>query len=118
MRRTLRPGGYSTLLLSDLLHFADAHGALVDALRALLARTPGARAYVAAGRYTPAAVCAQFVGMAGGAGVVLEEQDVGGEEGWRGTLPVGDLDAAQLAVRKGMCRWWIGRWREGHVQQI
>ena len=32
---------------------------------------------------------------------------------WRGVLDVrgGGLDAEQLGVRKGMCRWWVGRWR-------
>ncbi|KAL1746040.1 hypothetical protein HDZ31DRAFT_62600 [Schizophyllum fasciatum] len=39
--------GFSTLLLSDLLHFDDAHPALVASIRALSARTPDARVYIA-----------------------------------------------------------------------
>lgn len=102
------------MILSDLLHFDASHDALLASLTALLSRVPSARAYVAAGRYTAPTHCARFVHIAAEAGLVLEEGTEAGEEGstWRGAMEVrgGGLDRVQLAVRKGMCRWWVGRW--------
>lgn len=102
------------MILSDLLHFDTSHDVLLASLTALLRHAPSARAYVAAGRYTAPVHCARFVRLAAEAGLVLEEGTEAGEEGstWRGVLEVsgGGLDRAQLGVRKGMCRWWVGRW--------
>ncbi|KII87822.1 hypothetical protein PLICRDRAFT_42330 [Plicaturopsis crispa FD-325 SS-3] len=106
----LAPGGFDVLILSDLLHFHTSHGALLASISSLLSRTPTARAYVAAGTYTHVNVCADFVRDAGAAGLVLEEGTV--EDAWLGTLAVGGLDPEGLAVRKRMCRWWVGRWAD------
>ena len=102
--------GYDVVILSDLLHFDASHDALLAALLALLRRDPAARTYVAAGKYTAPHVCAHFVEEARRAGVVLEEGAESTE--WLGGLDVrgAGLDRAQLGVRKGMCRWWEGRW--------
>ncbi|KAI0935113.1 hypothetical protein AcV7_004010 [Taiwanofungus camphoratus] len=107
------PGGFDAVILSDLLHFDQSHGALLASLCALLRRTAAARAYVAAGKYTPPHVCDGFLRAAGAAGLVLEEgADAGG---WQGAMAVraAGLDREQLGVRKGMCRWWVGRWADG-----
>ena len=70
--------GYDTLILSDLLHFDTSHSLLLDAVCTLLAprhaqdetilSEGGSRArnaipqiHLAAGRYTPPAVCADFL---------------------------------------------------------
>ncbi|KAH9933819.1 uncharacterized protein B0H18DRAFT_1207967 [Fomitopsis serialis] len=109
--------GFDVVILSDLLHFDGSHGVLLAALAALLRRSPTARAYVAAGKYTLPVHCAHFVRIAADAGIVLEEgtDPAEGEGGvWRGVMEVrgGGLDRAQLGVRKGMCRWWVGRWAD------
>lgn len=85
---------------------------LLQSLLTLLRRAPAARAYVAAGTYTAPHVCAHFVSAAAEAGIVLEEGEV--EPVWRGALGVsgGGLDREQLGVRKGMSRWWVGRWAD------
>ncbi|KAI8976625.1 hypothetical protein BD414DRAFT_422876 [Trametes punicea] len=103
---------FDVVIMSDLLHFDRSHDVLLQSLLALLRRDPSARAYVAAGRYTPPHVCEHFARKAAGAGIVLEEEEV--EAVWNGTLEVsgGGLDKGQLGVRKGMSRWWIGRWRD------
>ncbi|OJT13147.1 Protein N-methyltransferase NNT1 [Trametes pubescens] len=102
--------GFDVVILSDLLHFDRSHDVLLHSLLALLRRAPSARAYVAAGTYTAPHVCAHFVSAAAEAGIVLEEGEV--EPVWRGELGVsgGGLDREQLGVRKGMSRWWVGRW--------
>ncbi|PCH39441.1 hypothetical protein WOLCODRAFT_134764 [Wolfiporia cocos MD-104 SS10] len=120
--------GYDAVVLSDLLHFDRAHGVLLASLTALLARTPRARVYVAAGKYTAHTVCAHFIAEGERAGLVWSEgadfsddcaegaqgarETEGAKDAWKGTLPVrgAGLDAEQLGVRKGMCRWWVGRW--------
>lgn len=99
------------MILSDLLHFDRSHDVLLSSLVALLRRAPTARTYVAAGTYTAAHVCAHFVSAAEKAGLVMDE---GVDDAvWRGVLDVhgGGLDREALGVRKGMCRWWVGRWR-------
>ena len=99
------------MILSDLLHFDGSHDVLLSSLVSLLRKAPSSRTYVAAGKYTAAHVCEHFVSEAEKAGISLEE----GEDDpvWRGVLDVhgGGLDREQLGVRKGMCRWWVGRWR-------
>ncbi|KAI4525073.1 hypothetical protein K525DRAFT_192464, partial [Schizophyllum commune Loenen D] len=130
--------GYTTLILSDLLHFGDAHDALVASISKLSARTPQARVYVAAGTYTKPAVCANFVRVAREAGLIIDEvlpddsqspsevstaprQPVDAENirkeftnllhpEWLGTLEVGGLDKEALALRKAACKLWIARW--------
>ncbi|KAL1702665.1 hypothetical protein EV121DRAFT_209513, partial [Schizophyllum commune] len=132
--------GFTTLILSDLLHFGDAHDALVTSIAKLSARTPEARVYVAAGNYTKPAVCANFVRVAREAGLIIDEvlpdsptdpdtsassldalakptsRDTQKEFAdllrpeWLGTLEVGGLDKEALALRKAACRLWIARW--------
>ncbi|EMD35301.1 hypothetical protein CERSUDRAFT_138985 [Gelatoporia subvermispora B] len=104
------PKGYDVVILSDLLHFDRSHDVLLASLVALLRKDSAARAYVAAGKYTPAHHCASFVREAERLGIVLEEREVDGA--WKGLLPVtgGGLNEEQLSVRKNMCRWWVGRW--------
>ena len=103
-------GGYDIVILSDLLHFDASHGVLLSALTSLLRKSAGARTYVAAGKYTPAAVCEQFLRQGEQLGLAWAAGDEDAE--WRGTLEVrgGGLDRGQLGVRKGMCRWWTGAW--------
>ncbi|KIP07265.1 hypothetical protein PHLGIDRAFT_105839, partial [Phlebiopsis gigantea 11061_1 CR5-6] len=102
--------GFDAVVLSDLLHFDASHGVLLASLTTLLRKTSTARAYVAAGKYTPAAVCEHFLREGEQAGLAWEEGE--DDAAWRGTLEVGGggLDREQLGVRKGMCRWWTGRW--------
>ncbi|KAI0676575.1 hypothetical protein C8Q78DRAFT_31385 [Trametes maxima] len=105
-------GGFDVVIMSDLLHFDSSHDVLLRSLSALLRRCPHARAYVAAGKYTKAHVCDRFVEEAAKAGIALEEGVV--ESVWKGELEVsgGGLDREQLAARKGMSRWWVGRWAD------
>ena len=102
--------GFDIVILSDLLHFDSSHDVLLSSLTSLLRRSVTARTYVAAGKYTLSHVCDHFLQEGEAAGIVWEE----GEDDpvWRGGLEVkgGGLDLEQLSVRKGMCRWWIGRW--------
>ncbi|KAI0367685.1 hypothetical protein BV20DRAFT_1037583 [Pilatotrama ljubarskyi] len=88
--------GFDVVIMSDLLHFDGSHDVLVQSLTSLLRHDPSARTYVAAGKYTAPHVCDHFVEEAKRAGILLEEQEV--------------KDVEQLGVRKGMSRWWIGRW--------
>ncbi|TDL25154.1 hypothetical protein BD410DRAFT_837394 [Rickenella mellea] len=102
-------GGYDVVILSDLLHFHDSHPVLVASLTSLLARNPSSRAYIAAGTYTAPHVCADFLRKAEEAGILCEEGPM--DDMWRGEAPVRGVSVEQLGVRKGMCRWWTGRWR-------
>ncbi|KAI0630970.1 hypothetical protein C8Q77DRAFT_1159691 [Trametes polyzona] len=104
--------GFDVVIMSDLLHFDGSHDVLLQSLLLLLRRSPDACAYVAAGKYTAPHVCTHFVEEAARAGIVLEEQPI--EDTWKGNLEVsgGGLDREQLGVRKGMSRWWIGRWAD------
>jgi hypothetical protein len=118
--------GYDIAILSDLLHFQDSHGALVASLTSLLSKTRDARVYIAAGKYTLPHVCENFLRQAHQAGLVFEEGGVsfvtngesggGGvevvEEAWLGKFPVSGLSESELAVRKAMCRWWVGQWAD------
>lgn len=54
-------------------------------------------------------------------GVPRHEHEHEGAEGketstWMGTRVVAGLDTTQLAVRKSMCRWWVGRWNADVIQ--
>ncbi|EPQ52061.1 hypothetical protein GLOTRDRAFT_132185 [Gloeophyllum trabeum ATCC 11539] len=104
--------GYDIVILSDLLHFDASHSELLASLISLLLRSPTARTYVAAGKYTPPKVCDNFLRAAEREGLLWEEGDE--ESKWLGTLPVRGrgLDKENLGVRKTMCRWWIGKWSE------
>lgn len=108
---TTESTGYDIVILSDLLHFDGSHDVLLSSLTSLLRRAATSRTYVAAGKYTPPHVCDHFLREAEAAGIIWEE----GEDDpvWHGQLEVhgGGLDREQLGVRKGMCRWWTGRWR-------
>ncbi|KAI0739140.1 hypothetical protein C8Q80DRAFT_1112553, partial [Daedaleopsis nitida] len=102
--------GFDVVIMSDLLHFDRSHDVLVHSLTSLLRKDPIARAYIAAGKYTPSNVCEHFVQEARRSGISLVEGEVDGV--WRGSLGVsgGGLDPEQLGVRKDMCRWWVGQW--------
>jgi len=104
--------GFDIVILSDLLHFDQSHDVLLSSLTRTLRKDPFARTYVAAGKYTLERHCDHFLREGETAGLVWEE----GEDDavWRGNLEVsgGGLDREQLGVRKGMCRWWVGRWRD------
>ncbi|EKM57975.1 uncharacterized protein PHACADRAFT_206824 [Phanerochaete carnosa HHB-10118-sp] len=104
--------GYDIVLLSDLLHFDASHDALLLSLTSLLHKSSSARTYVSAGKYTPAAVYEYFLREGEKLGLAWEEGEDDGV--WRATLDVhgGGLDREQLGIRKGMCRWWTGRWSE------
>ena len=105
--------GFEVVLLSDLLHFHNSHSAILASLLSLLARTSTARAYIAAGTYTPQHVCANFLRLATSEGLILTEGPP--EDEWRGTMEVwrgGKLSVNDLGVRKAMCRWWVARWDE------
>lgn len=53
-------GGYNVVMMSDLLHFHTSHDAILGSLVLILAKTPSARTYVAAGKYTAVRVCARI----------------------------------------------------------
>lgn len=104
--------------MSDLLHFYSSHDALLRSFSQLLAKTPSARGYVAVGKYTALHGCETFLEL--GSRIGLDEGGVEhGEEAssrWMGTRAVAGLDMTQLAVRKSMCRWWVGRWQAEATQ--
>ncbi|KIJ62180.1 hypothetical protein HYDPIDRAFT_115051 [Hydnomerulius pinastri MD-312] len=107
--------GYDMVIMSDLLHFRTSHDVLVLALKTLLAKSPKARVYVAAGKYTAPHVCDNFLILGSSAGLIWEEDMscTGGDSqnnAWMGTMNVSGLDMAQLSARKSMCRLWVGRW--------
>lgn len=116
--------GYDVVIMSDLLHFHSSHDALIYSLSSLLAKKASARVYVAAGTYTPRAVCQNFLDMGSHIGLVWESDsgtsgqgnedenkgDIEARSLWLGTRTIAGIDATQLGVRKGMCRWWVGRW--------
>jgi len=109
--------GYDAVILSDLLHFDQSHAALLDSVCILLARNDRARVYVAAGVYAKSDVCAAFLRQAERRGLLWVDRGAG-QDGlevdavWRGTLPVLGISRDQLGTRKGMCRWWVGRWSD------
>ncbi|KAF9068827.1 hypothetical protein BDP27DRAFT_1294528 [Rhodocollybia butyracea] len=108
--------GFEIVILSDLLHFHASHDALIKSVSFLLKKTADARVFVAAGKYTRPAVCSSFMDKAAEAGLTFEEHpeyksDKDGSK-WLGSLSVSDLDEEALGVRKGNCRFWVGRWRK------
>jgi nicotinamide N-methyltransferase len=99
--------------MSDLLHFDASHDLLLLSLKTLLSESATSRAYVAVGNYTPPHVCRNFLREGERLGFIWEEGEIDPTEaGWRGTLEVIGLDKTQLAARKSVCRWWLGRWAE------
>lgn len=108
--------GYDILILSDLLYFDRSHEQLVRSIELLLSRKKTSRAYVAAGMYTPEAVCSQFFKLASSEGLGYEEQthitQVEEEKRWRGEMEVVGISSESLAARKADVRWWIVWWRE------
>ncbi|EJD51381.1 hypothetical protein AURDEDRAFT_111896 [Auricularia subglabra TFB-10046 SS5] len=102
--------GFDVLLLSDLLHFADEHGALLDSVDRLLRKDGGARVYVAAGRYTKPAVCERFVLGAQSRGLVLDEWEITADAPWEVQSTLKGVDGEGMAARKRNCRMWAGRW--------
>jgi nicotinamide N-methyltransferase len=102
--------GYEVMILSDLLHFDTCHDLLVTSITTLLKRSPSSRAHVSAGVYTKPQVCDSFVEKAKKAGLDIEEIHTDLSEPWLGKLPVGGLDATDLALRKANCRYWVARW--------
>jgi len=110
--------GYDIMILSDLLHFNNSHEALIAAITSFLAASATSRVYVAAGKYTAADVCSGFLRMSKLMGLIWEEGTDPSNANpvtWLGEMHVSSLDKEQLAVRKGMCRWWIGRWSESYL---
>ncbi|KAI6043999.1 hypothetical protein EDC04DRAFT_501260 [Pisolithus marmoratus] len=124
--------GYDVVIMSDLLHFHSSHDALIHSLSSLLAKTPSARVYVAAGKYTTPSVCQNFLDIGSRIGLVWdgdsgtsgqgdETEDKGDIEAtspWLGTRVIAGIDATQLGIRKGMCRWWVGRWNIPDIKDV
>ena len=98
------------MILSDLLHFDASHEVLILSLVSLLSKFEQSRCYVAAGKYTPTLVCDNFLRKSELQGLVWEEREV--DQEWKGGMEVsgGGLNKTQLAIRKGNCRWWVGKW--------
>jgi nicotinamide N-methyltransferase len=103
--------GFDIVIMSDLLHFGSSHATLVESLAALLAKSGGSRAYIAAGKYTKQDVCDRFIDQARHAGIVLVEQSCQ-QVGWQGKMAVRGpgLDREGLRRRRDMSRLWVGRW--------
>lgn len=108
------------MILSDLLHFHTSHDVLISSVTLLLSKTRTSRVHVAAGTYTRPHVCADFIRKAEIAGLAFVEEDPPASSSdatatgsaWLGRLEVSGLDREQLAVRKAMCRYWVGRWAD------
>lgn len=104
------------VILSDLLYFDASHPQLVASIVLLLRRSNTSRAYVAAGTYTPPAVCARFLQLAQEAGFEYEENTgslgEGNEDSWPGNLPVIGLTKQELALRKAQVRLWTLWWSD------
>ncbi|KAG9005495.1 hypothetical protein FRB94_001500 [Tulasnella sp. JGI-2019a] len=101
--------GYDIVILSDLLHFRSSHDDLIMSMTALLGKEASARAYIAAGKYTPPEVCQNFLQEAERLGIKWQ---VGENDGvWRGTTEVGTWSADELSARKSNVNWWIGKWK-------
>ena len=65
-----------------------------------------------AGSYTQPHVCDDFLRKGRAVGLTFEEVLTDREEArWMGELKVSRLDSESLAVRKAMCRYWIGSWQ-------
>lgn len=105
------PAGYDIIILSDLLHFGDAHDVLIQSIDRLLKRSQDAVAHVSAGKYTKSEVCDNFLQKADAAGLNMEEIITDPSEPWLGELPVKGLSSGDLALRKANCRYWIATWK-------
>lgn len=101
------------VILSDLLHFDSNHEELLFSVTSLLARTQTARVLVAAGKYTKATVCDQFLALGEHLGLAWEKQVV--EEGWKGSMHA-SFTVEQLSLRKANCHFWIGRWQDDMIE--
>ena len=109
--------GFDIVIMSDLLHFGSSHSALVGSLVALLAKSRGSRAYVAAGNYTKQDVCDRFIDQAQRAGILLVEERYQ-QIGWQGEIVVRGpgLDREGLKRRREMSRLWVDRWTDGMTE--
>lgn len=106
------------MILSDLLHYHNSHIAILESLVRLLLMDYTSRAYIACGTYTPPHVCSNFLRLSEKVGLLLEEGPL--DDVWRGKKEVwrmGALNANVLGVRKGMCRWWVARWKDSIVHK-
>lgn len=124
--------GYDVVIMSDLLHFHSSHDALIHSLSCLLAKTSGARVCVAAGNYTALPVCQNFLDSGSRIGLLWEDGGGASDQGnrsdykgdieatspWLGTRAIAGIDATQLGVRKGLCRWWVGRWNIPDIKGV
>lgn len=95
--------------MSDLLYFDKSHGDLLRSIDLLLARKEDARAYVAAGKYTPVQVCESFLWEGEKLGLVWNELSVEGK--WEGSTIDATYSIENLEARKNNSRVWIGQWR-------
>jgi EEF1A N-terminal glycine/lysine methyltransferase len=99
--------------MSDLLHFDASHDLLLLSLKTLLSKSATSRAYVAVGNYTPSDVCDNFLRQGERLGFIWKEGESDPADAeWHGTLEITGLDKTQLAARKNVCRWWLGRWAD------
>jgi nicotinamide N-methyltransferase len=68
--------------------------------------------------YTAPSVCDYFLILISNAGIDWMERTEATNDPhmpvWKGTMKVSGLDISDLGMRKGMCRWWVGRWRSCH----
>ncbi|EFI27055.1 hypothetical protein CC1G_15186 [Coprinopsis cinerea okayama7 len=106
--------GYDALILSDLLHFDGFQDILISSVVSLLKRSPDSRIHVSAGSYTKTEVIESFLSKVRAAGFDIDEVRTDMSEGWKGTMTV-TLDRESLALRKSVCRYWIGRWSAGSL---
>jgi len=109
-KRHNRKLGFDALILSDLLHFRSSHSDLIYSMTHCLMRARTSRVYVSAGTYTSAEICSNFLLESEQAGLQWEEGER--SDVWTGMMKVSDLTLQDLGTRKGMCRWWVGRWKE------
>ncbi|KAG2008440.1 hypothetical protein CC2G_013872 [Coprinopsis cinerea AmutBmut pab1-1] len=107
--------GYDALILSDLLHFDGFQDILISSVVSLLKRSPDSRIHVSAGSYTKTEVIESFLSKVRTAGFDIDEVRTDMSEGWKGTMTVNTLDRESLALRKSVCRYWIGRWSAGSL---
>ncbi|KAH8829297.1 hypothetical protein DL96DRAFT_1696141 [Flagelloscypha sp. PMI_526] len=102
-------GGFSDIILSDLLHF-DTPEILVKSICDLVLKAANARIHVAAGKYTHDSVCLRFIEVARHNGIAFEEVVPSApQEEWLGTFPVQPYTREDLASRKYGSRYWLGR---------
>jgi len=100
--------------MSDLLHFDASRAELLSSLTQLLVKSSDARAYVAAGIYTPPHICDAFLREGEHLGLEWAERRIEAEQGWTGKMEVRGpgLDLEGLKRRKEMVRLWVGKWSD------